>query len=146
MPLSGLLGVMSMAVMVQLRTPQLVGQDLSQKFSKLWMAAEPILFVLVGAAVDISYAASAGIGVIAMIFLALAFRVLELLLHDWHNAYQKGTAVLHVAYLPKATVQAAHRIGSAGDGAGLWAAGANGGGGSDPDYCPLGGGGYGVYL
>lgn len=75
-PLSGLLGVMSMAVMVQRRTPQLVGQDLSQKFSKLWMAAEPILFVLVGAAVDIPYAASAGIGVVAMIFLALVFRVL----------------------------------------------------------------------
>lgn len=107
-PLSGLLGVMSMAVMVQRRTPQLVGQDLSQKFSKLWMAAEPILFVLVGAAVDIPYAASAGIGVVAMIFLALVFRVLGVVFCMIGTALTKKEWLFcMIAYLPKATVQAA---------------------------------------
>ena len=107
-PLSGLLGVMSMAVMVQRRTPQLVGQDLSQKFSKLWMAAEPILFVLVGAAVDIPYAASAGIGVVAMIVLALVFRVLGVVFCMIGTALTKKEWLFcMIAYLPKATVQAA---------------------------------------
>lgn len=111
---------MSMAVMVQRRTPQLVGQDLSQKFSKLWMAAEPILFVLVGAAVDIPYAASAGIGVVAMIFLALVFRVLGVVFCMIGTALTKKEWLFcMIAYLPKATVQAA--IGSVPlRGAGLW--------------------------
>ena len=72
------------------------------------MAAEPILFVLVGAAVDISYAASAGIGVIAMIFLALAFRVLGVAFCMIGTTLTKKERLFcMIAYLPKATVQAA---------------------------------------
>ena len=107
-PISGLLGVMSMAVMVQRQTPQKVGQDLSQKFSKLWLAAEPILFVLVGAAVDISYTSAAGIGVVALILLALVFRTAGVALCLIGTALsQKERLFCMIAYLPKATVQAA---------------------------------------
>ncbi len=107
-PISGLVGVMSMAVMVQRQTPQKVGQDLSQKFSKLWLAAEPILFVLVGAAVDISYTSAAGIGVVTLILLALVFRTAGVALClIGTELSQKERLFCMIAYLPKATVQAA---------------------------------------
>ena len=48
-----------------------VSKRLSEKFGKLWLAAEVLLFVLVGAAVDIRYTLNAGIAAILMIFLAL---------------------------------------------------------------------------
>lgn len=108
LPLSGLLGVMSMAVMIQYKTPRPVSKDLSAKFSKLWLAAEPMLFVLVGAAVDIRYASSAGFNVILMIFLALAFRVVGVSLCLLRTKLTKKERLFcMIAYLPKATVQAA---------------------------------------
>ena len=66
-PVSGLLAVMGMAMMIQLRRGE-AAERLSQKFSRLWVAAEIVLFVLVGAAVDIRYAAGAGLAVVALIF------------------------------------------------------------------------------
>lgn len=48
-------------------------QRLSAKFGKLWIAAEAILFVLVGAAVDIRCGAGRCAAVL-MIALALVFR------------------------------------------------------------------------
>ena len=50
---SGLLAVVSMACVLKLRSTAFVSKRLSEKFGKLWIAAEIILFVLVGAAVDI---------------------------------------------------------------------------------------------
>ena len=73
-PFSGLLAVMSMGVAVQKkREPAAV--RLSVKYSKLWAAAEVLLFVLVGATVDLQYVASAGLAAIALIFGALLFRM-----------------------------------------------------------------------
>ena len=51
-PLSGLLAVISMACVLRCKCPPTVSQRLSQKFGKLWIAAEVLLFFLVGAAVD----------------------------------------------------------------------------------------------
>ena len=51
-----------------------VAARLSEKFGKLWLAAEVILFVLVGAAADIRYTFDAGAAALAMILLALLFR------------------------------------------------------------------------
>ena len=72
--ISGLLAVVSMACVLKLKSPIDVTNRLSLKFGKLWIAAEILLFVLVGAAVDIRYTMQAGIAAVAMILLALVFR------------------------------------------------------------------------
>ncbi len=107
-PVSGLLAVMSMACVIQLRMCIAVSEGLSEKFGRLWLAAEVILFVLVGAAVDIRYTLNAGAMALVMILIALAFRslgVLICLIGTKLNAKEKLYCV--IAYLPKATVQAA---------------------------------------
>lgn len=52
---SGLLAVTAMACVLKIKSTDFVSRRLSEKFGKLWIAAEVILFVLVGAAVDITY-------------------------------------------------------------------------------------------
>lgn len=106
--ISGLLAVVSMACVLKMKSITFVSNRLSEKFGKLWIAAEVILFVLVGAAVDIRYTMSAGFAAVAMIFLALAFRgigVLLCLVKTQLNWKERLFCV--IAYLPKATVQAA---------------------------------------
>ncbi len=106
--ISGLLAVMSMACVIQLRCRKEVSDDLSAKYGRLWIAAEVILFVLVGAAVDIRYTLQAGGMAVLMIFIALVFRsigVLVCLVGAKLNRKEKLYCV--IAYLPKATVQAA---------------------------------------
>lgn len=105
---SGLLGVMSMACAFQIRTVEEVSVRLRDKFSKLWLAAELLLFTLVGAAVDLPYTLQAGAGALLMILTGLAFRSAGVLLClvgtklGW-----KERLFCLIAYLPKATVQAA---------------------------------------
>ena len=72
--ISGLLAVVSMACMLKAKCVPEVSKRLSEKFGKLWLAAEVVLFVLVGAAVDIRYTASAGANALLMIGIALLFR------------------------------------------------------------------------
>ena len=115
---SGLLAVVSMACVLKMKCSAFVSKRLSEKFGKLWLAAEVILFVLVGAAVDIRYTLEAGIAAVAMIFVALIFRSFGVLLCTVKtNLSAKERAFCVVAYLPKATVQAA--IGSVSFAAGL---------------------------
>ena len=115
---SGLLAVVSMACVLKLKSTAFVSKRLSEKFGKLWIAAEVILFVLVGAAVDIRYTLQAGLAAIAMILLALLFRACGVLLCvATTNLSWKERAFCVIAYLPKATVQAA--IGSVPLAAGL---------------------------
>ncbi|MEG7531813.1 MAG: cation:proton antiporter [Hungatella sp.] len=105
---SGLLAVMSMACVLQMRSIPLVSGRLSEKFGKLWLAAEVILFVLVGAAVDIRYTLEAGGGAVLMIFIALLFRSLGVLLClIGTRLNEKERLFCVISYLPKATVQAA---------------------------------------
>lgn len=107
-PVSGLLAVVSMACALKLKSIAFVSKRLSEKFGKLWLAAEVMLFVLVGAAVDIRYTLGAGLAAVAMILLALVFRGLGVclcLLGTPLNRKERLFCV--IAYLPKATVQAA---------------------------------------
>lgn len=105
---SGLLAVMSMACVLKLRSTDFVSRRLGEKFGKLWLAAEVILFVLVGAAVDIRYTMGAGISAVGMIFLALAIRAIGVTLCLIGTPLNKKERLFCViAYLPKATVQAA---------------------------------------
>ncbi|MER2148911.1 MAG: cation:proton antiporter [Ruminococcus sp.] len=106
--LSGLLAVVAMACVVKLKAENSVSVRLSEKFGKLWLAAEVMLFVLVGAAVDIRYTLTAGGMAVLMIFIALAFRaagVCLCMLGTKLTAKERLFCV--IAYLPKATVQAA---------------------------------------
>ena len=105
---SGLLAVVSMACVLKINSPANVTERLSAKFGKLWIAAEAILFVLVGAAVDIRCAAQAGAAAVLMIALALVFRAVGVcicMLGTKLNRKERLFCV--IAYLPKATVQAA---------------------------------------
>lgn len=107
-PLSGLLAVMSMACMLAATCRDEVREDLSGKFGKLWLGAEILLFVLVGAAVDIRATLSAGPAALLLIVLALALRSVGVWLCMTGtplNGRERLYCVL--AYLPKATVQAA---------------------------------------
>lgn len=106
--ISGLLAVMSMACILKIKTTSFVARRLSEKFGKLWIAAELILFVLVGAAVDIRYTLDAGPKAIALIFLALVFRAIGVSLCTVHTYLSvKERIFCIISYLPKATVQAA---------------------------------------
>lgn len=106
--ISGLLAVMSMACVLQTKSVSSVSKRLSEKFGKLWLAAEVILFVLVGAAVDIRYTLGAGAAAIILIFLALIFRSIGVWLCLVGTPLRRKEKIFCViAYLPKATVQAA---------------------------------------
>ncbi len=105
---SGLLAVVSMAAVIRIKCVPGVSKRLSEKFGKLWIAAEVILFVLVGAAVDISYTMQAGITAVLMIFVGLIFRAAGVSLCMLGTKLNKKERLFCViAYLPKATVQAA---------------------------------------
>ena len=104
---SGLLAVVAMACLIKLKSEQTESQSLSGSFGKLWIAAEVLLFVLVGAAVDIRYTLSAGAMAVAMIFIALAFRTVGVFLCMIGTPLSaKERLFCVIAYLPKATVQA----------------------------------------
>ena len=115
---SGLLAVVSMACVIKIKSTAFVSKRLSEKFGKLWIAAEVVLFVLVGAAVDIRYTLSAGIAAVFMIFITLIFRTAGVLICTIKTKLNMKERIFCViAYLPKATVQAA--IGSVPLAAGL---------------------------
>lgn len=104
---SGLLAVMSLGTMLR-RKRQVVAARLSLKFSKLWVGAELLLFVLVGAAVDLPYAAKTGVGAVLLIFGVLLFRMAGVFCCVLKTKFTwKERLFAMLAYLPKATVQAA---------------------------------------
>lgn len=106
-PFSGLLAVMSMGIALQKKRP-VVAERLSVKYSKLWVAAEILLFVLVGATVDVSYALAAGASAILLIFGVLLFRMAGVFLCMLKTRLSgKERLFCMIAYMPKATVQAA---------------------------------------
>lgn len=106
-PFSGLLAVMSCGLAVNRGRPQ-VAVRLSNKYSKLWVAAEVLLFVLVGATVDIQYALASGAAAILAILGALVFRMAGVFVCLLKTTLSlKERLFCMIAYTPKATVQAA---------------------------------------
>ena len=107
LPFSALIAVMCIGISLE-RERTAVACRLAAKFNKLWVAAEIILFVLVGATVDLKYATAAGPAAIILIVCVLMFRtagVLCCLLKTRLN--MKERLFCMIAYMPKATVQAA---------------------------------------
>ncbi len=107
LPISGLLAVMALGGTI-LKQNKVLATRISRKYSKIWVAAELLLFVLVGAAVDVRYIGRAGMAAMGLILAALVFRmggVFFCLLKTNLNGKERLFAA--IAYLPKATVQAA---------------------------------------
>lgn len=106
-PISGLLGIMSMGIFINQKY-EILAKRLSVKYNKLWLGAEVFLFVLVGAAVDIRYALAAGGAAVALVAAALVFRMAGVLLSLTGTGLSgKEKLFCMIAYTPKATVQAA---------------------------------------
>lgn len=106
-PFSALISIMSIGIAMQ-RKRENVAVRLSTKFNKLWVASEIMLFVLVGATVDLKYALSAGVMAIILIFGVLAFRMLGVWICLIKTKLDKKERLFcMIAYTPKATVQAA---------------------------------------
>lgn len=106
-PISGLLAIMSMGVALY-KWYNVLAVRLSSKYNKLWVAAEVLLFVLVGATVDLNYVATAGLLSLCVVVFAMMFRMAGVfccLIKTKLDKKERGFCM--VAYTPKATVQAA---------------------------------------
>lgn len=104
---SALIAVMFMGIALS-RYRNETAVRLSGKFNRLWVGAEVVLFVLVGASVDIGYALSAGAGAVILIFGVLIFRIAGVsVCLPGTNLNMKERLFCMLAYTPKATVQAA---------------------------------------
>ncbi len=106
-PVSALLGVMAMGFML-LEKQEAIAHIISSKLKRLWVFAELLLFVLVGAQVNIKVAWDAGLAGGLLIFLALLARCVG----SWVSLTGSGLEPREklfavVSYIPKATVQAA---------------------------------------
>ena len=105
--ISALIGIMAMGLTLYKVYPVL-SKRLSEKYSKLWIAAELMLFVLVGATVDLSYALSFGLKAILFVFVAMLFRMTGVFVSLLKTKITlKERLFCMLAYTPKATVQAA---------------------------------------
>ena len=104
---SGLLAIMSMGTGIQEKN-SILAKRLSSKYSKLWIAAEVMVFVLVGATVNIKYALGASIPAILLIMTVIVFRMVGVFLCLLGTSLSyKERLFCMIAYCPKATVQAA---------------------------------------
>ncbi len=106
-PFSSLIAVMCAGIMLQKTAPAAAAR-MAVRYNKMWVAAEILLFVLVGATVNLSYALTAGVSAVLLIFGVLIFRMAGVCLcmtGTELNARERIFCML--AYTPKATVQAA---------------------------------------
>ncbi len=105
--ISGLLAVIALGGTI-LKSYPVLADRLTHKFSKIWVPAEIMLFVLVGAAVDISVLKSAGLWALLLVFASLAFRMIAVFLSVSKTGLNNKEKIFTcISYLPKATVQAA---------------------------------------
>ena len=106
-PFASLIAVMFMGISLQ-KNRNVVAARLSIKFNKLWVMAEIMLFVLVGATVDLNNAMSAGLSAVILIFGVLIFRMLGVYICTLGTKLSgRERLFCMIAYTPKATVQAA---------------------------------------
>lgn len=105
--IASLLGVMTIGFVILEKMPE-VGKRLSVKLNKLWVFAEILLFVLVGAQVNVGVAVNAGATGILIILIGLIGRSMGVIISViGTNLNWKERIFCVIAYLPKATVQAA---------------------------------------
>ncbi|MFI3290046.1 MAG: cation:proton antiporter [Rikenellaceae bacterium] len=106
-PISGLLAVMAMGATV-LSKYEILAKRISPKYSKLWVFAEILLFVLVGATVNINFAIAAGPVVLLILAFVLIWRMVGVYCSMVGSELNfRERLFCMIAYMPKATVQAA---------------------------------------
>ncbi|HON57710.1 MAG TPA: cation:proton antiporter, partial [bacterium] len=104
---AALLSIITVGFIILEKT-EYIAQELSQKLQKLWIPAEIILFVYIGMKVDLKIIISAGVKGLIAIIIGLFFRALAVFLSTaFSNFTIKERIFCMIAYLPKATVQAA---------------------------------------
>lgn len=107
-PFSGLLAILVATMVVNRQALPVEVAGFAGFFSRLWVIGEIFLFALVGSIVDISYVAVAGLPALGLIALILVICSLAVWLSVSGNGFSKREKLFCViAYLPKATVQAA---------------------------------------
>ena len=106
-PIASLLGIMTMGFIILEKYP-ILAKRLSTKFNKIWVFSEIILFVLIGAAVNIKVIfSSSSVGVI-IVLIGLVGRMLGVGVSLFgSNLNKKERLFCGLSYIPKATVQAA---------------------------------------
>ncbi len=105
--ISALLAIMAMGATVLRRYP-ILAHRISPKYSKLWVVAEILLFTLVGASVDLGYLSGAGWVIFVVLGFVLIWRMVGVYLSMVGTQLNQSERLFcMVAYLPKATVQAA---------------------------------------
>lgn len=106
-PISSLISIMVTGIVLKRKIPD-ISSPLAQGYNKLWSGAEIMLFVLVGTAVDLKYAAASCIPVLSVTAASLVFRMAGVLLCLAKTPItHKERIFCMIAYIPKATVQAA---------------------------------------
>ncbi len=104
---AALLGVMTCGFII-LEMHEKIAHELSAKLSKIWIFAEIILFVLIGFSLDIETAFTAGPQSLIAITIGLIFRSIGVFIATaFSNLTMKERIFCMIAYIPKATVQAA---------------------------------------
>lgn len=107
LPISSLLAVMTSCMFLNYKKPQIT-QSLSQKTESIWQVAQIFLFVLIGAAVEVTQMKHAGLLALLVIIGALLFRMVGVWMSLMHTPFTtKERLFTMLAYTPKATVQAA---------------------------------------
>ncbi len=106
-PIASLLGVMTIGFILLEKYPK-VANRLAEKFNKIWVFSELLLFVLVGAQVNIYVALNSGLVGVLIIAVGLIGRSVGVLISLARtNLNWKERFFCVFAYIPKATVQAA---------------------------------------
>ncbi len=107
LPFSGLIAVLFLAISID-RFHARLAERLVHKFEKVWIISEIMLFVLIGALLEFTFVTQHGLWILIVLAVALGFRMLAVWLVSFKTqAIRKEKLFLMIAYLPKATVQAA---------------------------------------
>ena len=106
-PVASLLGVMVVGFVLLDKYPK-VANRISEKFNKVWVFAEILLFVLVGAQVDVKVIVHSGLLGLLVLFIGLVARSIGVYISLMgSNLNFKEKIFCIISFMPKATVQAA---------------------------------------
>ena len=106
-PFASLLAVITLGLTI-LKSYPILAERLTSKFSKIWVLSEMILFVLIGALVNITIIADVGLNFVIILVLAIFVRLIAVFISTSNiNLNYKERLFVFFSYLPKATVQAA---------------------------------------
>ena len=105
--IASLLGVMAVGFILLDKYPK-VANRISEKFNKVWVFAEILLFVLVGAQVDVKVIVHSGLLGLLVLFIGLVARSIGVYISLMgSNLNFKEKIFCIISFMPKATVQAA---------------------------------------